>query len=224
VAATPDPHDVGRHDDEKLRRFLAARRAGDEAGARHWWEELLADNFDRVYSMVRVYSRGHLSHDEQQEALQRALIRLANNMIVTFRGTSMGEWVESTRALVKFACLDTQRRAAALSKHERSLDQPGREDEDTGRWDADVYQALEKQRQEQEIAEEDADAIRDGQVFLDWAVPQLSDKRRAVIELDRADVPVEEIQVQLGVSRDAVYASRSRALKDLGNLRDEYQR
>jgi len=215
---------VGRHDDEKLRRFLAARRAGDEGGACRLWEELLRDNFDRVRGMVRIYSRGHLSHDEQQDALQRALIRLANNMIVTFRGSSMGEWVQSTRTLVKFACIDTQRRAAAVSKHDRSLDQPGRDDEDAGRWDADMFASIEERRLEHESAEQDADDIRDGQAFLDWAVPQLSDKRRAVIELDRENVSVEAIQEQLGVSRDVVYASRSRALKDLGRLRDEYER
>ena len=53
-------------------------------------------------------------------------------------------------------------------------------------------------------------------------MPQLSPKRRAVIELDRENVPCEEIQARLGVSRDVVYASRSRALKDLAKLREEY--
>ena len=122
MAAARDPEHVGRHDEEKLRRFLVARRAGDEAGARRWWEELLTDNFDRIRGMVMLESRRHLSHDEQQEALQRALVKIANNMIRTFRGTSMGEWVESTRTLVKYACMDTQRRAAVISKHERSLE------------------------------------------------------------------------------------------------------
>lgn len=197
---------------------------GDEATARRRWEELLTANFDRVRGMVALQSRGHLSHDEQQEALQRALIKLANNMIETFRGTSMGEWVESTRTLVKFACMDTQRRAAAISRHERSLEQPGGEDGEAGRWDADVYAAIEEQRREQESAAHDMEHVRDGQAFLDWAVPKLTQKRRAVIELDREEVPVEEIQERLGVSRDVVYASRSRALKDLAKLRDEYPR
>ena len=71
MAAARDPEHVGRHDEEKLRRFLVARRAGDEAGARRWWEELLTDNFDRIRGMVMLESRRHLSHDEQQEALQR---------------------------------------------------------------------------------------------------------------------------------------------------------
>ena len=223
VAAARDPEHVGRHDEEKLRRFLVARRAGDEAGARRWWEELLTDNFDRIRGMVMLESRRHLSHDEQEEALQRALVKIANNMIRTFRGTSMGEWVESTRTLVKYACMDTQRRAAVISKHERSLERSGRDDDEAGRWDADVYAAIEAQRREQESDEDDAEALRERQSFLDWAVPQLSPKRRAVIELDRAEVPVEEMQERLDVSRDVVYASRSRAIKDLAKLREGYE-
>jgi hypothetical protein len=225
VAATRDPHDVGRHDEEKLRRYLAARQSGDEAAARRWWEERLTDNFDRVRAMVLLESRGRLSDDEQQEAVQRALIRIANNMIETFRGSSMGEWVESTRKLVKFACIDTQRRAAARSKHERSLNEAASEDDldHRGRWDAEVYEAIEDRRREAEADEADAEALAQGQAFLDWAVPQLPPKRRAVVELDRDDVPVEEMQARPAVSRDVVYASRSRALKDLAKLREQYE-
>jgi RNA polymerase sigma factor (sigma-70 family) len=213
---------VARHDDEKLRRFLAARRAGDAAGARRYWEELLTDNFDRIHGMVVLESRNHLSYDEQQDALQRALIKLANNMIETFQGSSMGEWVNATRTLVKYACIDTQRREQTISRHERSLDAPGRGDDDAGRWDADVYAAIEKERRERESDEQAADALGDYQAFLDWAVPQLSPKLRAIIELDRAGVPVNEIQKRLGVSRDVVYQSRSRAVKQLAKLREEY--
>lgn len=221
--ATPrDSSHVARHDDENLRRFLAARRKGDAAGARRWWEELLTDNFDRVNGMVVLQSRGRLSRDEQDEALQRALIRLANNMIETFHGSSMGEWVEATRTLVKYACIDTQRREQTISRHERSLDAPGRGDDDAGRWDADVYEVIEKDRRDRESDERDADALGSHQAFLDWAVPQLSPKLRAVIELDRAGVAVEEIQERLGVSRDVVYQSRRRAAKQLAKLREEY--
>ena len=223
---TRDAPAVGRHDDEKLRRFLAARRAGDEAAARGWWDALLADNFDRVRGMVRLESRTLLSADEQDEALQLALIKISNRMIHTFRGRSVGEWVQSTRTLVTYACIDTQRRAATRSRRERSLDvrARGHEDDDArGRWEAAADEALERRRAECESDVDDAEALDEGRAFLDWAVPQLSPKRRAVIELDRAAVPVEEMQRRLGVSRDVVYACRSRALKDLARLRDEHR-
>ncbi len=73
----------------------------------------------------------------------------------------MGEWVESTRTLVKYACMDTQRRAAVISKRERSLERAGRDDDDAGRWDVDVYAAIEAQRREQESDEDDAEALRE---------------------------------------------------------------
>ncbi len=225
VAAARDSSHVARHDEEKLRRFVAARRAGDAGGARRWWDELLSDNFDRVRAMVYLESRGRLSPDEREDALQRALVRLAVKMIDTFHGASMGEWVESTRTLVKFACIDTQRRAQTVSRRERALDRPGRGDDDAGgRRDAEVYKAIEDRRRTAESLERDADVLGERQAFLDWAVPRLSAQRRAVVELDRAGLSVEEIQERLGVSRDVVYASRSRALRDLAKLRQEYER
>lgn len=197
-----------------MRRFVAARRAGDRAAARLAWDALLTDNFDRVRAMVFLESRRQLSADEQEEALQRALVRMATNMIDTFAGSSMGEYVEATRTLVRFACIDTQRRAAVRSGRERAL-RSG---------DAAAYEAIERARVAEESRAADADALDDARAFLDWAVPRLSPKRRAVIELDRRGVAVEEIQERLGISRDVVYASRSRALKDLAKLRSEFQR
>ncbi len=222
MEAGRDPSSVPRHDEHTLRRFLAARRAGDAAGARRWWDELVRDNFDRVRGMVILRSRGHLSAVEQEEALQRALIKLSNNMIHTFNGSSMGEWVNATKTLVFGACVDTQRREKAASGHRARLDATDDSGDETGQLDRTVYRALEEQRREQEADEQDADDDAQARDFLDWAVPRLSDKRRAVIELDRQDVPCEDIQKRLGVSRDVVYASRSRALKDLAKLREEY--
>ena len=217
-----DPSTVTRHDEHKLRQFLVARRAGDEVGARRWWDELVRDNFDRVRGMVILRSRDRLSAVEQDEALQRALIKLSNNMIHTFNGTSMGEWVNATKTLVFGACVDTQRREKAASRHRAPLNSTDDAGKEMGQLDRSVFKALEKQRLEQEAAAQDAEDDDQGRSFLDWAVPQLSTKRRAVIELDRQDIPCEQVQEQLGVSRDVVYASRSRALKDLARLREEY--
>lgn len=221
--AERDPSSLPRYDEHNLRHFLAARNAGDEITARRWWDELVRDNFDRVRGMVILRSRGHLSVVEQDEALQRALIKLSNNMIHTFNGTSMGEWVNATKTLVFGACVDTQRREQVASGHRAALSATDDAGEETGQADRNVYKALEKQRLEQEANEQDADDDARARDFLDWAVPRLSPKRRAVIELDRDDVPCEEIQARLGISRDVVYASRSRALKDLVELRQEYQ-
>ena len=136
----------------------------------------------------------------------------------------MGEWVESTRTLVKYACMDTQRRAAVISKHERSLERSWAEM--TTRRVAGTPTSTRPSRRSAASRRATRTTPRRSekrQGFLDWAVPQLSPKRRAVIELDRADVPVEEMQERLDVSRDVVYASRSRAIKDLAKLREGYE-
>jgi DNA-directed RNA polymerase specialized sigma24 family protein len=82
---------------------------------------------------------------------------------------------------------------------------------------------MEKRRRDEESDRRDADSLRDGQAFLDWAIPQLSPRRRGVIELDRDGVPVKDIQKRLGVSRDVVYQARHLGLDDLAKLRDSYQ-
>lgn len=218
MSTSSDASAVIRHDEHQLREFLAARRAGDEVSARRWWDELVRDNFDRVRGMVVLRSRGHLSPDEQDEALQRALIRLSGRMFHTFEGTSMGEWINATKTLVFGACVDTQRRRQVVSRRETSLEAG----EDGARFTGEVLDALAKRHLEQEADGADADGHEWAVGFLDWAVPRLSARRRAVIELDRQGVACEEIQERLGVSRDVVYASRSRALKDLTRLRAEY--
>jgi len=224
VAAASDPPLVRSHEGEYLRRFLVARAAGDRDGMHVWWEMLLVDNVDRVRGMVGAEARGRLSADEQQEAVQRALIKLARNMALTFKGSSMGEWVKATRTLVHGVCIDVQRDAERISRRERSLDAGWNSgDEDgPGRHDAAIAKdAIEHQRLDDERAAEE-DEFQLGRDFLDWALPQLSPRLRAVMELDRQNVPVEEMQQQLGVSRDVIYAARSRALKELAKLMEEY--
>ncbi len=57
VAARSDSPSVRRYDDEHLRRFLLAREAGDAAGMRRWWEELVIDFRDRMDGLVRPTTR-----------------------------------------------------------------------------------------------------------------------------------------------------------------------
>jgi RNA polymerase sigma factor (sigma-70 family) len=190
---------VTRHDDVLLQRFLLARRRRDEAAARAAWGELVELNFDRVVTLVRLESRGRLTPEERDDAVQRALVTMLTRFMETFRGTSMGEFVAATRTLVRFACVDTQRRAAVVSGRTEEL--------------VDL--------QEEDAADDD-ELLERGGSFLDWAVPQLVGRRREVIELDLQDLTTEEIQQRLGVSRDVVYAARSRALKDLAKLREEH--
>lgn len=224
MAAPSDPPLVRSHEGEYLRRFLVARAAGNRDEMRVWWEALLTDNVDRVRGFVAAEARGRLSREEQQEAVQRALIKLANRMVLTFKGSSMGEWVKATRTLVHGVCIDVQRDAERVSKRERSLEAGWNDPDDgPGRYDAAIARdALDAERERDELDYEEV-VFQLGRDFLDWALPQLSPRLRAVMELDRQNVPVEEMQERLEVSRDVIYAARSRALKELGKLLEEYE-
>jgi DNA-directed RNA polymerase specialized sigma24 family protein len=216
VAAGPDQRGVGLRDEELLRRFVTCREAGDGDGARHWWVRLVEANFDRVRGLVDLRAgRYGLSADEREEAVQLALVKLWRNMVRTFKGTSMGEWVNSTKQLVEFACQEVQRRAARRTEHETSFD-AGAADPELANpgWKGDE---LAQQRHRRDEEQQDASS------FVGWALPQLgNDRRRLVVERTLDGVPAEDIAGELDVSIANLYALRSRGLKDLAKLRDRY--
>lgn len=223
MSAAPDSSHVGRHDDELLRRFVAARDAGDDDAMRHWWHELVATNYDRVAGMVSLEARGHLSADERQDAVQAACLRLTVNMIATFHGTSMGEWINALRRLVTFACIDVQRKAARISKHERHLDEPRSGDDDRGRYDDAERRAAEGALTDAEERERDQEDVAARQAFLDWAVPQLTPRPRQVFELMRQGKTTKEIMQALDISENNVHVSSKRALARLRKLSQTYE-
>jgi RNA polymerase sigma factor (sigma-70 family) len=209
---------VDRHDDEKLRRFVRCRDAGDPVAAHRWWAELVCDNADRVRAMVGIWGRdGRLSSDEQEEAVQTAFIKLWRNTAGTFRGSSMGEWVNAVKQCAEYACLDVQRTASRHRAHEASLDEVrGDDDGEAGRHDR---AAAERAREEHARVQERADA-RD---FLAWALPQVEDpRRRTVIERTLDGVPGAEIAAELGVTMANLYQLRRRGLDDLARLKERY--
>ncbi len=201
-------------DEELLRRFVACRDRGDVAGARVWWERLVEGNFDRLRGMVEFRARSYrLSPEEREDALSLALVKLWRNMVRTFEGGSMGEWVNATRRLVDFACLDVQRSAARRSEHETSWEAgtAGEDDGTATSW-KEAERAAERHRRD---AEKGAAAE-----FVAWAVPQIADERRRdVLERTLDGVPAEEIAAGLGVSMPNLYKIRERAMKDMRELR-----
>src|SRR4051794_1796189 len=197
------PPSVGRHEDEHLRRFLLARRAGDAEAMRRWWEELVIDFHDRIDGLIAVTHKGRLDELEHQDAVQRALTKFSEKLIGTFRGTSMGELVNATRQLCHFVCVDVQREAVAYRRRHSSLDAGGGRWDDDGpapAWEADAAREA-YERQEHEA---DVDA------FLAWALPQLLESRRAVVERTFDRMPLPQICAELGLTRANAYQRRCR--------------
>ncbi len=207
---------MGRHDDEHLRRFLAARRDGDAVEMRRCWEELVISVYDRMDGIVAATHRGRLDDDEHETAVGLALARFSTRLVHTFAGTSMGELVNATKTLARGICIDVQRRSIRERRRTRSLDAGWDADADerpSTAWEAD--EALARfERDEQEA---------DVEAFLEWALPQLRGGRREVVERTFHGAELSEICDELGLSRDNAYQLRSRGLKDLAKLKEAYE-
>lgn len=218
MAAGHDPSLVGRSNEEALRRFRARRAAGDEAAARLAWEALVEQEHDRIVALVRIWGRGgRLSRDEQQEAVQLATVKMWHKMVDSFRGTSMGELVNAVRACVEFACLDVQRNAARHASRTAWLDEPGDDEEGArGRWDDELADVLARQHDRSLERSEAAD-------FVAWALPKIEDDRqRRVAQWTLEGVDAADIAAQLDVSMANLYQLRSRGLKALAKLKEQW--
>ncbi len=218
MPAHRDPPTVVRHDAEHLRRFLAARRAGDAAAMRRWWEALVIDVFDRVDGLVAATHRGRLDDDEHELAVQLALVRISTNLMTTYAGTSMGELVNAIRTLCHGICIDVQRRSQARRARERlELDAGWNLDRDAARgaqpWAEGDEAVRRHERQQQQRERED---------FLDWALPQLNGNRGEVLRMTLDGVPLDDIAATLQTSRDNAHQLRSRGIKDLKKLKERY--
>ena len=216
MIAGSDPSRVGRFDEEHLRRFLGARDRGDAAEMRRWWHELVIDFFDRMDGLVAVAHKGRLDDDEHEIAVQLCMVRFATKLMTTFDGTSMGQLVNACRTLASRICIDVQRTSMRRRGHEgRSLD--------TG-WDADREHRAAPAWEADEATRRFEQDQRGGEVidFLDWALPQIGADRRSVLEMTFRGAEIPEIVAEMGITRDNAYQLRSRGLKDLTKLKEQY--
>ncbi len=216
MTSRSDPRSVGKHDEEHLRRFLKARAEDDADEMRRWWSELVVDFKDRMDGFVAAAHRGRLDDEEHELAVQLAMIRFAQRLVRSFRGVSMGELVNATRTLARYACIDVQQQAVARREREvASLD--------ALRGDPDADGAAPPHEVDAARRRHEADAAaRDVRDFLAWALPQVSKGRRRVLELSFEGAELTEICTELDISDVNVYQRRSRGLKDLAKLKELY--
>jgi hypothetical protein len=205
---------VGRHDEEHLRRFLAARERGATAEMRRWWDELVIDFFDRMDGLVAGCHKGRLDADEHELAVELAMVRFSQRLIATFAGVSMGELVNACKALARGICIDVQR----TSMREHRLEGPSL---DAG-WEQGrrVTAGWEVEAAERRLDDDErAAGVRD---FLAWALPQVKEERRRVLELSFHGAEIPEIMEELEIGRDNAYQRRTRGMSDLRRLRERY--
>jgi hypothetical protein len=178
------------------------------------WEEVVVDFAERMDGLVAVTHRGRLDDEEHELAVQLALAKFARNLLGTFRGTSVGELVNAAKTLAHGVCVDVQRASVRVRRHEAGSLDAGAEDGPDSAWHA--REAARRHARDEERAE--------AREFVAWALPQLSEDRRRVLELTLQGAEVAEIMRELDVSRDNAYQLRSRGLKDLARLKAQFDR
>ena len=208
---------MGRHADEHLRRFLLARAAGDAAGMREYWEELVIDFKDRIDGFVAAAHVGRLNDEEHELAVALEpdpLLAAADR--TPSPAARWASWsTPPRRSRAASASTSSAPRSATRRHRGPSLD---------AGWDlADGpehgWEAAESARRHDE-AERSAE-VRD---FLEWALPQIGEDRRRVLELTFRGAELPEIMEELGITRDNAYQRRSRAMRDLKRLKEQYDR
>lgn len=207
-----------------MREFVAARARGDRDAMQQWWGELLTDGWDRLQQLVFFAGRKILSDTEISEAVTEAGMRMTKNVVWRFGGSTTNEFISCMATVAKTSCLEIQRQSATRNKRLRSLDAERVDDGDAAAWSNTVYAAAERKRLElEEDAEREQASFERGSNFLDWALPQLSPKKRAVIERLRAGQSPAAIMEELDMSRDAVDQNKKRGLDDLIALKEQYE-
>lgn len=208
---------IVRNEDERLLRdFCAARDRGDADGMRHCWGALVENNVDRVMSITASTGPRELTREEREDAAQAAFIKLWKNMIHTFRGTSTSAFYAALVQCVKFALLGEHRSGAIRISRTRSVDRVGGDGEPEGydHWTAEESEACFERSLQKREAED----------FVAWALPRMrSADQRVVIERSLDGVPVPDIARELGTTPGNVHALRSRGLKDLRKLFNQYE-
>jgi RNA polymerase sigma factor (sigma-70 family) len=202
--------------DEHLRRFLLARGAGDAAGMRKWWEALVIDFYDRMDGLVYAAHKGQLDDGEHDLAVSLALTRFSIKLVDTFAGVSMGELVNATKTLCLRICMDVQRTSVRERKHAGTPLDSGWDDPDGGWSGWESGESFRRYEEDEYRAE-----LRD---FLSWALFQLDESRRRVLELTFEGADVSEIMQELGISQANAYQRRSRGMKDLAKLKERYDK
>ena len=209
-----------------MREFVAARGRGDRGAMMHWWGQLVTEGWERLEKQVAITGRKVLWSDaERDDALSNAGMRLTRNVVWNFEGTTTDEFVACLLTVAKTACLDEQRKAATYASNKHSLDAPTRgEDSDSTAWADSVYADVDRERREAEEARVDMEkAMRlRTEAFL-WALSQLDDKPRRVIELLGEGKLPAQIMEELDITRADVDQTKHRALKKLKKLMEQYR-
>jgi RNA polymerase sigma factor (sigma-70 family) len=211
-------------DQTLLRRYHAARDAGDLRGAAESWERLTLNNFDRIKQTVNIFrfsvSGPRLPESERGSAATEAYLRV-RAMGGGFREREAGQFYAALHSAVRNACLDYGRKELRHEQHAAgSIDRKFDGDSEAGPYDAALAAYEAELRQNATDAVEAEQSAIDAEQLIAWGIAQVkNDNYREVLEMTYLQtIPAEEIAERLGISMANVYARRSRGQRELERI------
>jgi RNA polymerase sigma factor (sigma-70 family) len=214
--SSSDPASVDQHANDTRARVLLrmlhdARRRGDREAAERAWQQIVLAELERVRGIVRCFRDpslpdGRIAESDIDDVVQHVFLRL-HERVDGLRGESVGELRSFMRTAANYACLDHLRRVITDDQRRAgSLDAAAQEPSAVSR------AALDRVVAELAVDNEETEAAR---AMVHRALAEVDFDKRAVLVMDQAGYPIEEIQERLELSRDAVYQRRRRGLKQL---------
>jgi RNA polymerase sigma factor (sigma-70 family) len=211
-------------DELLLRRYADAHEQGERERAAELWKQLAVNNFDRVRQIVNAFrfSPGGpgIPEHERGSAATEAYLRVVA-MGAGFRNRELGRFRAALVSCVQNACRDFGRKEL---RHEMraagSIDatfEPGGE---AGPYDK-ALAAYDGALRERAVDAVEAELRRgEAEQLVVWAIARVANpSHREVLELTWIEkLSGEEIVARLGISRDNMYARRSRGGKELERI------
>jgi RNA polymerase sigma factor (sigma-70 family) len=211
-----------------LREYHAAMARGDLQAAATAWDRLAEQNWDRIRNTVKLFrysaaSKG-IPNFDQGSAASEAYLRV-RAMGANFRKQEIEAYYAAVVHTTQFACRDFGRKDFRHTKRSAgSLDDRFDAESEVGPWSGALAAWEEARRKEAEERElEELAGEREESLAL-WAMSKIkNDKHREVLELTYRDkLILDEIVERLGISKENAYQRRSRGMRDLKKILDEF--
>jgi RNA polymerase sigma factor (sigma-70 family) len=211
-----------------LRDYHTAMACGDLPAAAAAWDQLAEQNWDRIKQSVKLFrfSAGGkgIADFDQGSAASYAYLRV-RAMGANFRKQEIEAYYAAIVHTTQFACRDFGRKDFRHTRRSAgSLDERFDTESEVGPYSG-ALAAWEAARREEQT-EKVLDEIKQEQdeALILWLISQINnDKYREVLKLTYNEkLTLDEIVERLGISKENAYQRRSRGVRELKKILDDF--
>ena len=212
-----------------LRDYHVAIARGDLAAAAAAWDQLAEQNWDRIVQAVKLFrfskaSNKSIPEVDQGSAASYAYLRV-RALGANFRKQEIEAYYAAIWNTAQFACRDFGRKDFRHTKRSAgSLDERFDPESEVGPYSGALAAWENARRQDAADREVEARELQREESLILWAIAQIKNpKHREVLELTYNEtLSTDEIAKRLGISTENAYQRRSRGLRELKKILDDF--